>query len=72
LPPVINCRTAEDIFERVVEFIRDPDKLDKMGEESRQWISEHHAKGDTVNLQVTQFKQLLESPLYYQQNQDRL
>lgn len=72
LPPVINCRTAEDIFERVVDLIRDPAKLNKMGEKSRQWISEHHAKGDTVTLQVTQFRKLLENPLHYQRSQDRL
>jgi hypothetical protein len=60
-PPVINCLTVEDIFDRMVGLICDPASLKSLGEKSRQWISEHHAKGDTVNLQVTQFRKLLDN-----------
>ncbi len=71
LPPVINCLTAEDIFDRMVGLIRDPALLKSLGEKSRQWISEHHAKGDTVNLQVTQFRKLLDnSKKNYQLSKD--
>ena len=72
LPPVLNCHTVEDIFEQVLGMIRDPALLKIMGERSRQWISAHHAKDDTVNLQVTQFRKLIENPLHYPQSQERL
>jgi len=64
LPPVINCHTVEEIFEQVQGMIREPVLLKSMGEKSREWISAHHAKGDTVNLQVTQFRKLIENTLH--------
>lgn len=72
LPPVLNCHTVEEIFEQVLGMIRDPALLKRMGERSKQWISTHHAKDDTVNLQVTQFRKLIEYPLHYQRSQERL
>ena len=71
IPPVINCHTVEDIYDRIVGLIRDPASLKSLSEKSRQWISEHHAKGDTVNLQVTQFKKLLDNIKKYQLSQDK-
>ena len=59
LPPVINCRTEQDIVEQISELRSDALKLKALGQQSKAWISTHHAKKDTVNLQVAQFQKLL-------------
>lgn len=63
LPPVINCRTEDDIVAKVSALLADPPALAQIGQRSRQWISAHHAKQETVNLQVVQFASLLGNPL---------
>ncbi len=63
LPPVINCRTEDDIVTQVSALLANPPELAQIGQRSRQWISEHHAKQETVNLQVAQFASLLGYPL---------
>lgn len=59
VPPVVNCRNREEIVAKVSALLRNPDKLRKLGEQSRKWIKAHHAKESTVNLQTAQFRQFL-------------
>ena len=69
LPPVINCSTVDDIFDQMQWLIRNPNALREIGRQSKQWITDHHAKGDTLDLQISQFRKLLEDPVNYKQNQ---
>ena len=55
LPPVINCSTVDDIFDQMQWLIRNPNALREIGRQSKQWITDHHAKGDTLDLQISQF-----------------
>ena len=59
LPPVINCRTEQDIVEQISVLRSDALKLKTLGRQSKEWISTHHAKKDTVNLQIDQFQKVL-------------
>ncbi|WP_421954172.1 glycosyltransferase [Polaromonas sp.] len=69
LPPVINCRTEDDIVTQVSALLADPAALAQIGQRSRQWISAYHAKQETVNLQVAQFSSLLGAPLLHRHSE---
>jgi len=59
-PPVINCRTDQEIVAALSRLIHSPDELEDIGRAAREWISTYHAKADTVRLQALQFRRLLE------------
>lgn len=59
IPPVVNCKTREEIIEKVTALFRNPERLRKLGTDSRMWIKKHHSKDSTVNLQVTEFRRFL-------------
>lgn len=61
LPPVINCRTTNEILFAVCEFLEYPRKLKEIGAQSREWMKRYHGKRETVNKQVDQFRSLRES-----------
>ena len=59
IPPVVNCKTREEIIEKVSALFRNPERLRKLRTDSRMWIKKHHSKDSTVNLQVTEFRRFL-------------
>lgn len=63
VPPVINCRTVDDIEKAVIALMLQPDELLQIGQRSRDWISRHHGKRETLNKQVDQFRRHL--PISY-------
>jgi hypothetical protein len=55
-PPVLNCRTTEEIITKARSLISSPDQLARMGNASRAWMKKFHGKDMTVNAQVDQFR----------------
>ncbi|GIK24337.1 MAG: hypothetical protein BroJett006_05830 [Betaproteobacteria bacterium] len=55
-PPVVNCRTEEEIISGLQPLLLSPNKLKHMGEASRAWMKKFHAKEGTVNAQVAQIR----------------
>lgn len=55
-PPVINCRTTEDVIEKLKPLISSKDALADIGERTRNWVKQYHGKAETVNAQVDQFR----------------
>lgn len=58
-PPVINCKTEEDIYSNVVEIISSPQMLLKLKSDSRAWIKKFHGKASLVNAEIAVFRQIL-------------
>lgn len=42
IPPVVKAQTEEEIFERLRELVQDSKKRERVGEQSRTWIVQHH------------------------------
>ena len=59
MPPVINCATQASIVEKLGPLVAAPGRLVELGDASRAWIKRYHAKQETVNLQLDQFRQLI-------------
>lgn len=55
-PPVINCRTQEEIVSALLRVFGKRTELKRLGKQSRDWIKQHHNKATTVNSQVDQFR----------------
>lgn len=55
-PPVINCRTEEDIVQAIALLHRYPEKLKQAGSDARAWMKKYHSKNLVVNAQVDQFR----------------
>jgi len=62
-PPVINCKNEQDIIESVKSLYGGPELIGILGKKSQEWIRKHHSKKDVVNLQLTQFKLLMQHKL---------
>lgn len=60
-PPVINCRTQDEIVVAVVDIFGAPEKLERVGDASRVWMKQFHSKWQTVNAQVDQFRMVFPS-----------
>lgn len=58
-PPVLNCRTTDEILAKVRVLISSPEGVARMGNASRAWMKKFHAKEITVNAQVDQFRKHL-------------
>ena len=60
LPPVINCRTEEEIVTELADLIGSRDKLQALGQASRSWIKQYHSGRDVVAAQAREFMTFLE------------
>ena len=58
-PPVINCKTEEEIYTNAIKLISSPQMLLKSKAESRAWIKEFHGKTSLVNAEIAVFRQIL-------------
>ena len=52
-PPVINCRTEDEIVDKIENLIADQKALDKLSAAGRAWIKRHHSSADTVIAQLS-------------------
>lgn len=43
-PPVVNCSTAEEIYQAIMGFVQSPAKMAEYGAAARKWVLEHHSK----------------------------
>ena len=59
IPPVINCRTTDEIVATMKTLLESPDELERYGAAARAWMRRHHGKAQTVRLQAEQFRRLL-------------
>jgi hypothetical protein len=54
-PPVINCRSEEEIVEAMTHLIGERSALRAIGERAKAWMRAHHASADTVELQARRY-----------------
>ncbi len=59
LPPVINCRTEEDIVRELGGALADGARLADLGARARAWTRAHHSGRATITTQVREFHRLL-------------
>jgi hypothetical protein len=55
-PPVINCRTTEEILIHLLPLMTDRKSLSAISQETRRWVKFYHGKAETVNAQVDRFR----------------
>ena len=56
VPPVVNCRTADQILESLAPLLRVPGALTEVGRAGREWMRTHHSKASTVRAQAQIFE----------------
>jgi hypothetical protein len=57
-PPVVNCRTPEQVVSALSSLLRAPADLAAMGAAGRRWMKMHHSKAATVLAQSRVFAAL--------------
>jgi len=58
IPPVINCRSEEQIVERFTRLAAAPGELEAHGAASRVWMKRHHGRDAVVNAQMDRYREL--------------
>ena len=58
-PPVVNCRTEDEIHARVHALLDDPEGRRRLGDQALSWIRAHHAGRQTIRTQVEVYQRLL-------------
>jgi hypothetical protein len=58
VPPVVNCRIADDVLASLSALLRTPGALAAVGDAGRQWMTAHHSKASTVLAQAHIFERL--------------
>lgn len=58
LPPILNCRTPEDIEAQVRSCIADPARLAGLAEGSRRWVARYHRGCEVAKIQAQMFRQV--------------
>ena len=54
-PPVINCRSTEQIVDVMGRMIENPEGLTQVSEASRRWIKQYHSAAQTVEAQLAAY-----------------
>jgi glycosyltransferase involved in cell wall biosynthesis len=60
-PPVVNCRTEDEIVDAMCALIKHPEQLAEVGTAARAWMTHYHSKHATVLSQARQFEAFLAS-----------
>jgi glycosyltransferase involved in cell wall biosynthesis len=47
-PPLLAGRNADDISDHLLQFVRNPEAMKRLGEAARKWILEHHSSSSCV------------------------
>ena len=63
VPPVINCRTEDEIVDRLADVFMAPERLGELSRASMDWVRREHSGRDTVETQLRQFVPVLEQRL---------
>lgn len=61
-PPVINCRTENEIISKITPLIHNPVALSDLSMAGRRWIKQHHASANTVIAQLSAYMKFLKLP----------
>ena len=65
IPPVINCRTEEEVLTRIADILNNPVKLDHLRAASRKWIKQYHSSKETIEIQVSGYTDFMEKDNTY-------
>ncbi|MBE9207152.1 glycosyltransferase [Nostoc sp. LEGE 06077] len=60
LPPVINCKSEDEIFSKMEDIIENPDKLLYLASLSKLWIDKYHSSWDTIKTQMLAYEKFLD------------
>ncbi len=61
MPPVINTRTSEDVFEGLARLYRDPQYADELVRRGRAWYAKYHSNAVIAETFLHAFRETLES-----------
>jgi hypothetical protein len=61
LPPVVNCRTEDEIVNEMTRLACEPARLTSLGVASRQWIKAYHGAEEVVRAQCRAYARRLDS-----------
>lgn len=59
MPPVLEAQTQEEIYEQVRALVRDPERRRQIGQESREWIIQHHGWAHVANAHIELYERIL-------------
>lgn len=59
MPPILEAQTADEIYERLRELMRNPDYRYHIGQRSREWVIKHHGWELVANLHIQIYKEIL-------------
>ena len=65
IPPVINCRTEEEVVTSITDILKNPTKLDHLRAASRKWIEKYHNSKETIEIQVLDYIGFMEKDNTY-------
>jgi len=65
VPPVINCRTEEEVVTSITDILKNPTKLDNLQTASRKWIEKYHNSKETIEIQVSDYIHFMEKDNTY-------
>ncbi len=60
IPPVLNAATVDDISHGLAELMTHPERLTRLGRQSREWIKQHYSTRETLNKQLAVLQSLLQ------------
>lgn len=61
MPPVLEAQTADEIYERLRELVRDPNYRHDVGQKSREWVIRYHGWERVADLHIEIYEKILAS-----------
>ncbi len=56
LPPVVNCRSEQELLQALPALIASPQRVAEIGAACHAWIKRYHACDDTIDAQMEQYR----------------
>jgi glycosyltransferase involved in cell wall biosynthesis len=60
-PPVVDARTAEDIYRVLARLAAEPDEREALGREGREWVERHHGWRLVVDRHLAVYEEVLDA-----------
>lgn len=60
-PPILNCRTEDEIASVLREALVRPDELKRIGRDARRWVEQRHSGYATAHTQLREYARIIES-----------
>jgi len=60
-PPLLSCRSPQDVVDTILALVDDPVSLRELGERGRKWITRYHSSSVVASHYVREYRLLLES-----------